>query len=458
MRSNKAQILSRVHAIPTTRFCDQTLTSASGLVLFQLLFDRLDLKKKLRRSFHHLSSKGDFKFSELFLVLVVHILLGYRKLSDIDYYKDDPLVARTVGLRRLPDDSTLSRRLRSADMKAVAEQQAMNRDLVLNRLVAENLDRITLDFDGSVCSTRRYAEGTAVGFNRKRKGERSYYPLLCTIAQTSQIFDVLPRSGNVHDSNGSLGFISECVLAAHEQLPGIVIENRFDSAFFSENTVLLLEELETEYSISVPFERLTELKETIESRERWCRIDDTWSCFEKTWKPKKWLSSARFLFLRQKSNRRPSGPVQLDMFEPKNVEYSYKVIVTNKAVSARDVMLFHHGRGSQEGIIGEAKSHAMMDYIPTRSWAGNLIYMQASILAHNLNREMQMLTKPRVRENGLTRPALWLFEKLETVRNKMIRRAGRLHAPNGKLTLTMSANEAVQRDYERISAGLAAAA
>jgi len=458
MRSNKAQILSRVHAIPTIHFCDQTLTSASGLVLFQLLFDRLDLKKKLRHAFTHLSSRGDFKFSELFLVLVIHILLGYRKLSDIEYYKDDPLVARVVGLRRLPDDSTLSRRLRGVDMQAVAEHQTMNRSLVLDRLAAENLDRITMDFDGSVCSTRRYAEGTAVGFNRKRKGERSYYPLLCTVAQTSQIFDALPRSGNVHDSNGSLEFIRACVVAAQHALPGVVIENRFDSAFFSENTVLLMNELKTEFSISVPFERLTELKDHIESRERWCRIDDTWSCFEIAWKPKKWSNPARFLFLRQKSNRRPEGPVQLDMFEPKNIEYSYKVIATNKTESTREVMLFHHGRGSQEGIIGEAKSQAMMDYIPTRSWAGNLIYMQASILAHNLTRELQMQTKDRVRETGLTRPALWLFEKLDTVRNRLVRRAGRLHTPNGKLTLTMSVNEAVQRDYERIMTDLAVAA
>lgn len=154
MRSSKTQILSRVHAIPTLHFCDQTLTSASGLVLFQLLFERLDLKKKLRQSFRHLTG-GDFKFCELFLILVVHILLGYRKLSDIDYYKDDPVVARIVGVRRMPDNSTLSRRLRRVDMKAVAEQQAMNSDLVLDRLVAEKLDRITLDFDGSVCSTRR---------------------------------------------------------------------------------------------------------------------------------------------------------------------------------------------------------------------------------------------------------------------------------------------------------------
>ena len=129
-----------------------------------------------------------------------------------------------------------------------------------------------------------------------------------------------------------------------------------------------------------------------------------------------------------------------------------------KTDSARQVMLFQHGRGSQEGIIGEAKSQAMMDYIPTRSWAGNLIYMQASILAHNLTRELQMQTKDRVRENGPTRPALWLFEKLDTVRNRLIRRAGRLHTPNGKLTLTMSENEAVQGDYELVKTRLAVAA
>jgi hypothetical protein len=45
-----------------------------------------------------------------------------------------------------------------------------------------------MDFDGSVISTGRVAEGTAVGFNKKKKGQRSYYPLFCTIAQTTQVF------------------------------------------------------------------------------------------------------------------------------------------------------------------------------------------------------------------------------------------------------------------------------
>jgi hypothetical protein len=457
MRSSKAQILSRVHAVPTIRFTDETLTSASGLVLFQLLFERLDLKHRLRRGFRHLHQRGDFKLAELFLVLVVHILLGYRKLSDVAYYKDDPIVLRTLGLCRLPDDSTLSRRLRAVDLRAVEQQQALNRELVLDRIVAGKLRRITLDFDGSVLSTRRHAEGTAVGFNRQRKGERSYYPLLCTVAQTGQFFDVLARSGNVHDSHGSLDFVEACVMAVHHRLPWVVIENRFDSAFFSENTVIRCEHLMTEYTISVPFERLPALKEIIESRSRWRRVDETWSYFEIVWQPKKWAKPSRFIFVRQKSVRRSQGPIQLDLFEPRSTEYSYKVIVSNKTAPAWDVIRFHHGRGSQEGLIGEGKSLAMMDYIPTRSWAGNQLYMQAAIMAHNLTRELQMQVQPYLRGDEPTRPARWFFEKLERIRNLIVRRAGRVHRPDGKLTLTMSANEAVRREYETYLEALSAA-
>ncbi len=32
------------------------------------------------------------------------------------------------------------------------------------------ISRLTMDFDGSVTSTGRFAEGTAVGFNKQKKG------------------------------------------------------------------------------------------------------------------------------------------------------------------------------------------------------------------------------------------------------------------------------------------------
>ena len=37
----------------------------------------------------------------------------------MDYYKDDPLVQRLLGMKRLPDVSTVCRALKSTDSKAI---------------------------------------------------------------------------------------------------------------------------------------------------------------------------------------------------------------------------------------------------------------------------------------------------------------------------------------------------
>ena len=81
-------------------------------------------------------------------------------------------------------------------------------------------------------TTKGHAEGTAVGFNKAKKGGRSYYPLFCTVAQTGQFFDVLHRPGNVHDSNGADKFMMQCFKQLQHKLKGTTFESRMDSAFF----------------------------------------------------------------------------------------------------------------------------------------------------------------------------------------------------------------------------------
>ena len=196
----------------------------------------------------------------IFLQLIVHLLLRFRETRDVAYYRDDPLVQRLLGLRHLPHVTTISRMLREADERSVRKLRELLRELVLERVAERGLRRITLDFDGSVQSTKRRAEGTAVGFNKKKKGARSYYPLFCVLAQTGQVLDFLHRAGNVHDSNGARKFILQCVCYAQTALPGVIIEVRMDSAFFSDEIVDALDRAGIEMSISVPFERFVELK------------------------------------------------------------------------------------------------------------------------------------------------------------------------------------------------------
>jgi hypothetical protein len=441
MKYSRREVRGKAHALPVLKFENQSLTSFSGLVVFQQFFAILRLKARLARCFAHQTTGKVFARVTLFLQLVVHLLLGYRELRDSRYYQDDPLVKRLLGLRRLPDTTTLSRMLKEADAKSVAKLRALLRELLFERLVNLALPRLTLDFDGSVLSTTRRAEGTAVGFNRKKKGARSYYPLFCTIAQTGQVLDFLHRSGNVHDSHGAREFILACIRAVRQVLPGVVLEVRMDSAFFSDEIVMALDEAKIEFTVSVPFERFVELKGKIERRKRWQRIDSEVSYFEEQWKPKVWDRRFRFLFVRTLAKRQQKGPIQLDLFLPYEYGYDFKVVVTNKTLSPQKVVAFHEGRGSQEGIFGELKSHCQMGYVPVRKWLGNQMYLLAGVFAHNLLRELQMITTAPSRRTTQKRTPLWAFEQLATFRAGLIQRAGRLTRPQGKLTLTISANQ-----------------
>jgi hypothetical protein len=147
VKSSKAQILTKFHKIPEIQFEDHPIFG------------------------HHL----------ILLLLIVHLILGFRRLREIKYYRDDPMVLRLMGMKSLPDVSTISRNLSQLDDKSVKNIQNLSRSFVIDGLHREQFRRVTLDFDGSVLSTRGHAQGSAVGFNKSKKGARSYYPLFAPL-------------------------------------------------------------------------------------------------------------------------------------------------------------------------------------------------------------------------------------------------------------------------------------
>jgi hypothetical protein len=438
MKHSRKSVKGKAQAIPKLKFEQQRLTSFAGLVVVQSFLAATDFTASLGRCFRHVRAGKVYGRATVFLQLILHLLLGYRDLRESAYYRDDPMVKRVLGLKRLPDVATVSRMLKDADEKSIARLRQCLRELVVNRLRELALARLTLDFDGSVQSTGRHAQGTAVGFNKKKKGARSYYPLFCTIAQTSQVLDFLHRSGNVHDSRGARAFIAECIGLMRQALPQAVIEVRADSAFFSDELVTVLQGHGVEFTLSVPFERFTQLKGMIEARRRWRSADAERSYFENHWRPKSWGQSYRFVFIRTRAKKQQKGPVQLDLFVPYEYGCEFKVIITNKRVGVGTVLRFHEGRGAQEGIFGELKTHCAMGHVPVRRCLGNQMYLLAGLFAHNLVRELQMRTEKPARGTTDNRAALWIFERVNTVRKTLLQRAGRLTRPCGTLTLTIS--------------------
>ena len=128
MKSSKAEIHAKFHKIPRVRFCEERrLTSYSGLVVFQALFRAMRLRARIRGCFRHLGEARVFGPASVMVLLVVHIILGFRRLRGLDYYRDDPLVERVCGVRRLPDVATVSRTLASCDDESVENLRELTR-------------------------------------------------------------------------------------------------------------------------------------------------------------------------------------------------------------------------------------------------------------------------------------------------------------------------------------------
>ena len=176
MKYSKSEVRSKDHMIPDMKFEEQSLTSFAGLVIVQQLCRRIGIKNRLTRCFQHLQESRIFGQATVFLQLVIHILLGYRELRDSCYYRDDPLVKRLLGLKRLPDVATISRTLKDADAKSVENLRRLLRAMIFERLKDLSLPRITLDFDGSVQSTGRFADGR--GIQQEKKGRPQLLPVV----------------------------------------------------------------------------------------------------------------------------------------------------------------------------------------------------------------------------------------------------------------------------------------
>jgi hypothetical protein len=61
-----------------------------------------------------------------------------------------------------------------------------------------------------------------------------------------------------------------------------------------------------------------------------------------------------------------------------------------------------------------------MNDIPTRKKTGNQAYPLSPVLAHNLNRKMQMLCHEKSRTTTEKQAPLWRFEQLGSVRHKPV--------------------------------------
>jgi hypothetical protein len=455
VRLGKREFATKIKGILHIQFSNEQLTSYAGLEVFRRYLLASRFREKLYKFERKVAIGGDFRFAAMVLLIVAMLMVGARRLRHVEFLSDDALVRRFAGLKRIPTERTLSRRLKKFDHRKWLELDRLNELVVKESIVPLDFNRITLDIDGSVLSTGMKVARAARGFNTHNRKNRSYYPIVVTIAQTGHVMAHRNRSGNVHDSRGSVAFLRHAVRTVREQFgfTGIV-ETRADSAFFKRGFLELCDLHSLEYTIKVPMVFWLNLKQIIKNIRsgdwRWVDRKNQVQGFFTALPINAWKRTERIAIFRKRVNHKLTKPVQLDLFNPDDGTWEHSVVATNKSLELRGIWNFMNGRGIQEKIISELKSGYAYDCIPTNHYGANTAWQKLNILAHNLTTSMQLATVAPPKSRTLKRTTSFCLRSIRTIRFEWLNKAARLLNIAGRRVLRIPDNEKIRNCYEEI--------
>jgi hypothetical protein len=191
------------------------------------------------------AENAKYKAADIVMILVMGALAGAKHLSHLVILKNDHAFRALFRWESFPNYTTVSRIFKlftPKHCKELSDVEAEARKKVWGK---KWFGRVTLDMDSSVRGVYGNQEGAAKGFSSKKRGQKSYHPLLCFIAENRECLHNWFRSGDAFSANGSVEFMKECVERLPKRVWKIVV--RADSAFFSGALLDWLEEIGASY-------------------------------------------------------------------------------------------------------------------------------------------------------------------------------------------------------------------
>jgi hypothetical protein len=235
---------------------------------------------------------------------------------------------------------------------------------------------LLLDFDSTVLTIYgKHIEGAKKGYNPKKRGARSYHPLLCFESHRREFWHGILRYGDAYTSTGSVKFLEECL----EKVPPYVyrIRVRADSGFYDHKFIEPLDDKCIGYAIVA---KLTQPIKRKLGGLRYRRFRKGWGTSTFQYQPQGWKKPHRFIVIRRKLPKKSED--QLSLFTLKR--YSYQVFVSNLSLKPENVWHFYKGRANIEKHIRELKEDYALAKIPTRSFQANQMYFHLLLLAYNI--------------------------------------------------------------------------
>ncbi len=359
--------------------------------LIQRFCNRLRLRWLLQKHVGEPGRTGVYRSADLLLVLMFAIIMGLRRINRTDILQYNGTFLDMLGLKRFPDQSTLRRFLIRLPPPTIRRLARLH-DSLRAQLFALPHERssLTFDVDSTVLVVYGRAEGARIGYNPKKRGRRSYHPLLCYESHFQEFWHGSLRPGNASSSSGILRFVAICLAKVPSQIARSRIRFRMDSGFYSRRVCALLEREGCGYVI------VAREYSTIKKRARGCRfqaVGQGWEVGEFREKVHHLDSCARrFVVIRRPIPNDPADAQQLTLFQDR--KYAYHVFVTNLDLSPWRIYLFYRPRATIEKNIRELQYDFSITKIPTHHWIANVAYFQLLLFASNLVHWFKRLCLP----------------------------------------------------------------
>ena len=359
-------------------FSEKNLTGNAGLLHLGRFAEKLGLAKTLAE---HITIKrapnADYQVSDVVLMLVFGVLVGVKHMSHMALLRSDEVLRTLFKWDKFPVDTSFGRIFKLFTQKHCKELSDAE-SVIRNKVWGKKwFGKITLDMDSSVRGVYGTQEGAAKGFNSKKKGQRSYHPLLCFIAENRECLHNWFRTGSAYSANGSVDFMSECFAKLPKRVWKVFV--RADSAFFDGALLDLLEARSCEYLIKVNLRGLKTLLEKQSWRKIANRAEYESAKFE--YKCSGWSRSRTFIAVRKLTEVKIEEDV---LFESKKYEYDYFCYVSNLNLSPWATHKKYGKRATSENWIEWCKNQMSSGSILTQEFWANSAIFQSSILAYNL--------------------------------------------------------------------------
>jgi len=364
-------------------FSGGTLTNYSGMLPIHKFMNKSGLIKSLDTislSLHHNAKTTN---GEMLSLITLAIICGMNRISKIEQFTLDPLVQKLFNLSDKISDSGIIDRLKRFGMKQSTEYMQIIGEMSKKIHQKLQTSKDILDLDSSVKTVYGNQQGAEKGFNEKKKGAKSYHPLLAFLNSTRECQLSWLRPGNTYTANGADEFIKQSFAILPESVKYLLV--RADSGFFSDKLIGVCEERPgTEYLIKVKLKNMV----SVLCSQDWqdvpymphMQICDFEYC-PKSWDKPRHFSAVRILKSEDSDGR---------LFPEKSWEYF--CYCTNIVDNPLQIHRLYGDRGVSENWIENVKNQMFAGQLLTNDfWANDALWL-SSVMAYNVSVWMRKLS------------------------------------------------------------------